>query len=544
MFFRTVVFLGLLGTLHAASNPEVYRLKRVVIAESKTEALSVPVDEASGATLYVHKVPLFDTQDFRRTIAPFLGQPIGATLVNQLGTAITQYARRHDRLITDVQIPNQNVSDGTLRFGVVIGTFNQLAFAGNKWFSSKLLEERLGIHPGDQVRLSVLEDAVNWLNTNPFRRVKVIVNPLENQPGKANLLIGVQEAMPWRFAASVDNYGNEILGQWHYTGSVQAGNLWGRDHQVSYQFVTTDNVHVYQAHVLDYRVPLPWRHFVEAIASYARVNPVFGTGDVFAQTGISETLDLKYTIPIRSGDDPIEFHTGLDFKRSNNNLEYAGTSVFASDADVFQLATGASLVHHDKQGGWLFAANVYLSPGGVDGRNNSATYQATRYGSSPRYVYGNLSVQRSQSLGHGWDLSSRLTGQLASTNLLGSEQLTIGGPNSVRGFKTNIYAGDEGFSLNNDLLTPTITTSLGRLGKNFPPLETRFAVFYDAAQVFFKHRYGFDPAMTPLASAGVGVRMNVSNNFSLNFDYGWQITRLPYVNNSHSYGHIKVVLAF
>lgn len=543
MFFRAVVFLALAVTLRAATSA-TYQLKRVVIADSETAALAVQVDPANPATVYVQNAPLFQNDDFRAAVAPFIGKAITIDLVNKVSAAITTYARKHDRLITDVQIPNQNVSEGTLRFGVVIGTFKQLAFAGNRWFSSSLLEERLGIHPGDEVRLSVLENAVNWVNTNPFRRVKVIVNPLENQPGKANLIVGVQEVRPWRFAASVDNYGNEILGQWHYTGSIQAGNLWGRDHQVSYQFVTTDNVHVYQAHVFDYRVPLPWRHFIEAIASYARVNPVFGAANVFAQTGISETLDLKYTVPIRTGDDPIEFHTGLDFKRGNNNLEYAGTEVFASDTDVFQWATGASLVHHDKHGGWLFAANLNLSPGHIDGRNSTTVYQATRYGSSPRYVYGNISVQRSQALGHGWDLSSRLIAQTSSTNLLGSEQLTIGGPNSVRGFNTNIYAGDDGFSLNNDLLTPTITTPLTKLGKTMPPLETRFAVFYDAAQVWFHHRYGFDPAMTPLASTGVGVRMNVATNFSLNFDYGWQITRLPYVNNTHAYGHIKVVLAF
>jgi hemolysin activation/secretion protein len=543
MLSRAILVLSLMVTLHAAAAPETYLFKRIVIADSEAAALAVKVDPASPASVYVDKVSLFEGSDFEQAIAPLLGKPITPDVVNRLSALLTQFARTHDRLLANVQIPNQNVADGTLRFAVVIGRFNELSVRGNRWFSSQLLQEKLGIKPGDEVRLSVLEAAVNWANTNPFRRVKVIVNPIETQPGEANLLIGVQDIRPWRFAASADNYGNEILGQWHYTGSVQAGNLWGRDHRGSYQFVTTDNVHVYQAHVVDYNVPLPWRHFIEATASYVRLNPVFGVNNVLAQAARSEALDLKYTIPVRNGDDPIEVHTGIDFSRSNNNLEYAGTRVYGSDVDTFQWTSGGSIVKHDKHGGWLFAASVSLSPGGIDGRNSSTAFQNARFGSTPRYVYGTVSVQRALSLGHGWDLSSRLLGQVASTNLVNG-QLAIGGPTSVRGFKTNVSAGDQGFVFNNDLLTPTITTSLEKFGKKLPPLETRFAAFYDAGNVNYKFRYSFDPHNRPLAGAGVGLRMSVSNSFTLSFDYGWQITRQPYQTNEHSYGHFKVGLAF
>jgi hypothetical protein len=51
------------------------------------------------------------------------------------------------------------------------------------------------------------------------------------------------------------------MGQNHYTASLQFGNLWGLDHQGSYQFTTTDQSRLYQAHSGDYRVPLPWHHY-------------------------------------------------------------------------------------------------------------------------------------------------------------------------------------------------------------------------------------------------------------------------------------------
>ena len=82
------------------------------------------------------------------------------------------------------------------------------------------------------------------------------------------------------------------------------------------------------------------------------------------------------------------------------------------------------------------------------------------------------------------------------------------------------------------------------LPKNRNGLETRFLGFYDAAHVRPKFATNLDPEFVPLASAGVGVRMNVANNLSLSADYGWQITHLPYETDQSSRGHIRATLAF
>jgi hemolysin activation/secretion protein len=546
MLRYVLLFVVTLGCAVAAEPTQASLFKRLVLADSESTALSTSVDPSNDAAVIVRGLPLLEQKDFSSVIEPLIGKAISTDLLNTIGNAIAAYARAHDRLITKVIVPNQVVSDGTVRLVVVFGRFSDIEIKGNRWFSSDLLEQRLGIKPGDEVRLSLLEEAVNWANTNPFRRVKVFVDPLNNQPGKANLLVGVQEVWPWRFSVSVDNYGNDVLGKRHYIAGVQAGNLWGRDHQASYQFVTTDDINVYQAHVFGYRVPLPWRHFIEVSGSLVRVNAVFGNQREFTQTGRNESASLRYTIPIRNGDNPVEVHAGFDAKLGNNNLEYGGIERYPRTAETYEINTGGSAVFHDKHGATVVAASVLASPGGLGSRNNTETYEIARFGSTPRYVYASLSLQRLLDLTHNWELTTRFTGQKASANLLGSEQMTAGGAASVRGFNTNIYAGDEGFVLNNDLLAPSISTPLQRLSKKLPPLETRFVAFYDVAQLWLKHRYAFDVPMRPLASAGLGLRMSVSNNFSLTFDYGWQITHLPelYRNTQHGQGHIKVVLAF
>jgi hemolysin activation/secretion protein len=547
MSFRFALLLVFATILHAASaESSVMLINRLVLADTNENALAVAVDPASGKKLYTENLALFATPEFERSIERFIGQPITTKSVNDIANTIKAYARSHDRLITEVTIPNQNVRDGTLRLGVIVGRFKDVAIKGNRYFSSDLLRERLGINPGDEIRLSVLESAVNWANTNPFRRVMVVINPLEGTPGQADLVVGVREMRPWRFSAAVDNYGNDVLGNYHYTAAIQAGNLWGRDHQASYQFVTGEHVSEYQVHAFNYRVPLPWRHFLELSASYSHVDVAFGP---FHIAGFGENAELKYTVPFRTGDNPIEGHVALEFKRSNNNLEYgsaadpANFQQYPTFTDVLEANVGLTYIQHDKHGAWVVVANGYLSPGHLERHNTAAVYSVARTGADPSFAYGNLNIQRLQVLPHGFELQSRVTGQITNRNLIGTEQQSIGGPFNVRGFKTNVFTGDEGIIASNDLLTPTLTTNLTRLSAKLQPLQTRFAAFYDFGELWY-HQHFIDVGLKPLASAGVGLRSNISDRFSVNFDYGWQITRKPFPTMPNNYGHIKVVLAF
>jgi hemolysin activation/secretion protein len=549
MVLRLFVSLSLASIAFSASAEEpVYLLTKLLISDSEVKASALPHESGGNASLFIEDVPLLNTPEFRAQVEKFIGQPIGNEVLNGLANAISDYARKHDRYLVQVKIPNQNITTGTLRLAVVVGRYSQLSFKGNRWFSSKLLQERLGIKMGDEVRLSVLEEAVNWANTNPFRQVKVYVNNLASDPGKADLVVGVQERVPFRLVTSYDDAGTDILGNNRYSAALQFGNLWGRDHQGSYQFVTTGDTAVYQAHAFDYKVPFSWRHFLDVSGSYARFRPTFL--DVFTQEGESTTADIRYTIPLETGPNPLEISAGVNFKQSNNDLEFGGTNVLSSKTDSFQGTLGLTWVRRDKRGAWAVGANLNASPGDLNSRNSRRVYDDARTGASPRYVYGTLSLQRSLTLGAGWDLFSRAYVQISDGNLLGNEQLTIGGVTTVRGYDTNVFAGDQGFALTTELQAPVWQQSLSKLSKKLPPLQTRFIGFFDVAHVSYKERYGLELDLEPLASIGTGARLSISNNFSLALDYGWQLTHLARQATQakrpplESRGHIKAVLAF
>src|SRR3546814_12068299 len=106
---------------------------------------------------------------------------------------------------------------------------------------------------------------------------------------------------------------------------------------------------------------------------------------------------------------------------------------------------------------------LVLSPGDISDRNTDAAFQAQRAGARARYTYLNAGLNRHTRLPGDFTWVFDLRGQVTSTNLLGSEQLAMGGAGSLRGFDEGPVYVDEGFVLRNALRHPpmAVLTSPG-----------------------------------------------------------------------------------
>ncbi len=535
-----------------ATTPAKRLLRRILIVESAETLQGFAAPEGAGFVALSPPLSFLDQKDINRRLTGGENQPIDERLLAAMAQVIENFARQNEYPSASAVIPSQSIADGTVRVVLLLGKKGSLATSewkirnirmeGNRWFSESLLREKLRIEKGEVLRFSDLDRALSWTNNNPYRRVQVRLDPVPTT-GEADIIVAVQEANPLRFQFSYDNSGNKILGENRFIGAVSYANLWGQDHQVSYQLITSDKPNYFLGHGFDYRIPLRWRHYLQLSASYVRVQPEFLEG-LFLQNGESLTTDLRYTVPVRGGDSPLEWQATLSFKESNNNLAYGGQQQYASKTDIFQFTTGFSTVRRDRLGAWALAASVTASPGGINSRNTDEAFHNARFGARAAYVYGTLSFQRLLKLAQGWDYIARGVFHLSGRNLLAGEELTIGGTATVRGYNENVFSGDRGFVLNNELMTPAWKKRLRWVPANRGPLETRFLGFFDAADVTEKRKFPTDVPHGPLASAGIGVRMNLTPHFTLIGDYGWQLTYLPYTPDATSRGHIKVTLAF
>ena len=540
-------------------------LRRIIIAENIELLQSLVLPPSPGFVVITPAFAKFDLDELGKRLGPGQNQIIDERLLAAIAQVIENFFRQREYPSASAIVPNQSIADGTVRILILIGAQSKSApltassqlkirninIQGAKWFSESLLRQKLQIEQGETVRISDLEQAIGWTNNNPFRRVRVKLDQVPNT-SEADLTIAVQEAIPLKFVATYDNGGNAAIGNHRFVGAVSYANMWGLDHTLSYQYITTDQPRVFKAQGLDYRVPLPWRHTLQASASYLLARPTF-YGGLFAQKGETTTADLRYSAPLRTGDNSLEVFAALNFKESNNNLAFGGTSVQATKTDIFQLTAGFSAVRRDKRGAWAFGVNLTLSPGGINSRNTDRAFDAGRFdplkdssrlGARASYIYGSVSVQRLVNLMPGWDFMARGVGQLSQANLLSSEQLNIGGASTVRGFNENISSGDHGFVISGELLAPPWKKALPGISKTRGPLEIRPLGFVDAGKTAVYKKYSGDAKRVALAGAGIGLRASLATNFSFTADYGWQITDLPVKPAARSNAHLKATLAF
>jgi hemolysin activation/secretion protein len=526
----------------AATAPAAPRiiLRQILFADSLEGAQALQPDPTKGYIVLTGPLLGSDVAELGRRLAAGEGQAISDQLLVGIVQVTTGFFRQRDLPVAEVIIPPQDITKGVLRVAVLRGKFREIKFKGNRWFSDALLRDTLQVQRGEIIRLSQLDQSINWANTNPFRRVRIHIEPIPDT-GEANLHIGVEEKLPLRLALSYDNTGNDLLGNDRYTAAITYGNVFGLDHQASYQFTTTHDPDLIQAHAFDYRIPLPWRHLVMLSGNQAKVDVPLYEG-YFNQAGRSSGLDLKYLAPLRVKGWMAEGSAMLSFKRSNNNLEFGGAEVFGSGTDTFTASFGGTFIRPDKRGRWVLSLNLTGSPGDVNSRNTDAAYGESRYEARSRFVYGQAWAQRVTVLAPSVSLTSRvIVHGGSSTNLLPSEQFSLGGMGTVRGYKERIFSGERGLLLNQELTKQLPATSLG---KRLPPLETSLAFFWDYGRVYNHQVRTIEPENFTLQSVGFGLRANIGTHFSATLDYGRQAKDPKYTDLARGRLHARVTLAY
>ncbi len=536
------------GVLRVALILDPPVIKRIILGRGPDDTLQFTPTAPANFVVASPAVPQIPLDELNKRLALGEGKPFQEKLVAAIVQVIEVFFRQNEYPAASAFIPPQNASDGTLRVAVQLGKVRNIKVEGNRWFSASLLQEKLRIEKGDIIRVSELDRAISWTNNNPFRRVRVQIDPIPNT-GEADLIVAVQESLPLRAQVTYDNGGNAIVGRHRVTASGSYANLWGRDHQASIQLISTDKgPKTYAGYGFDYRVPLPWRDHLHASFSYVDLQPSILDG-LLTQKGENLTSSLRYTHALQLGSQTVDLYAGAEYKQSNNNLLWwtdtaTSVPVLTNKTDIFQFTAGGSLLRRDSRGGWIIGANLVFSPGRFNSRNNDAAFDSSRPFAKSRYFFTQLSFQRLVTLGRGWDYSARGVLQVSQKNLLPSEQLFAGGATTVRGFQENVMGGDRGFVMANELLAPGFPIPLKGLPKGKDTVEARFLGFFDVAKVKPKIQASLDQRTVALASAGIGFRANLATHVSLTADYGWQITDLPYAVEDRSRGHVRVTLSY
>ncbi|HTU53257.1 MAG TPA: ShlB/FhaC/HecB family hemolysin secretion/activation protein [Acetobacteraceae bacterium] len=515
-------------------------------AESALRPAGLAPGSAGPSGIAAPGLALLAKPGFSRTLVPFIGRPLTFADLQAITRLTGDWYRKHGRPFVSVTVPPQNVSSGIVQVVVTEYRVGTVTVSGNRWFSSALLRNESGLAPGQTLTLPGVQSDLDWLNANPFRSVNAMFEP-GAAPGTTNVVLATKDRLPVHLYAAYDNAGVPSLGLGEWSIGGTWGNVAGLDQLLSYQF-TRSISGAYSAHALSWSIPLPWRDRLLVFGSYATENPDIGSD--FTEPGRSGQASLRYvhTLPRLALPGGLglteDVQLGYDFKTTNNDLEFGGVSVFTGQAEIdqFPLIYDATLT--DPYGQTVFQNQLVLSPGGMTGANNDEAFQTLVPGSAANYVYDRAGLTRVTFLPAGFSWIGRALGQVSNRNLLYSEQLGAGGPDSVRGYYTDTALGSQGVLLSNEIRGPAF--SFSRLLDLSTPVrdQEQAGIFWDYALVSQVEPIPDEVNKANLSSVGVALHATLGRYADLNFDLGWQLVPAPGTDKRGVFGDVAVVVGY
>jgi hemolysin activation/secretion protein len=202
----------------------------------------------------------------------------------------------------------------------------------------------------------------------------------------------------------------------------------------------------------------------------------------------------------------------------------------------------------DKWGETSLGLSFFYAPGSITRYNDDAAFLTARSGGTANYSYLRGTFSRLLDLGtftkhlDDFKLLVRGTGQWSNANLVASEQIGLGGQDSVRGYPERTMRGDHGIFIQTELYSPAFHP-LRWLAKKVPDRwvdaadrtdELRFLIFYDYGWADVHQATAAEPGeILNASSLGIGLRYRINKSMTFRFDYGFQLERLdPRVVNS------------
>lgn len=481
--------------------------------------------------------------DLGRRLTPIaIGQPLTRKVLEELRREIVLYYRENDRPIVMVVVPEQDVTDGVLQLAVIEGKVGDVIVKGQRHFSEHRIRKNIHLEKGDAIDSDQLLTDVQWLNQNPFRQTNIVFGPGEKN-GTTNVELITKDRLPFRIYAGGDNTGTPLVGRTRLFTGINWGNVFGLDHILSFQWTTSDDVHKFLSYTGSYSIPLPWRHTLSFFGGYSSVRPHL-TG--LRSEGWSAQASARYKIPIFQtyGVFQQDIQIGYDFKETNNNLLFAGTSS-AIETKVIQLGQFVGTYHFS----YLppkhilnFDLDVILSPAqNWYDHQTTADYHKLQPGSSPIYTYAVATVMddyafSSRKLHRGWRLFYQGRIQMSNKILLPSEQFSLGGYYTVRGYNERLVNYDNAGCVNIEIRTPNFEPWRYAMGKNIN--EGFYALAFIDYGYGWPHRHAkpkekhLDAGNHTLIGVGPGLRYSINRYFTARCDLGFPLTTVE--NNGRS----------
>lgn len=414
-------------------------------------------------------------------------------------------------------VPPQDVSGGVVTIRLVEGRVGAINLSGNGSTDGDYLRQRIGLRPGDLVRLGPLEaDLIRFNRTNDVQLRAELKPGAEFATTDLNLTAIEPPRHDLRFF--IDNAGGDATGKWRSGLSYLNRSLLGWRDQLS---LTLSRAAGQESYGLGYSVPVNRRGGRLGVSwNKDLVDTKFGPLAPLDVTGRSTSLGLSVRQPVY-----VEQAVLIDLVANASRRKSMSwiSGVFLQGTETTDASVGAELQAADAGGVWFAGYSNLSGKARVSG--------AAR---DDRFWIGRGNLRRNQDLGDGMSVRASVNFQHTGSPLLpASHQFFIGGETSVRGYASGAHGGDSGHSLSVELHYPMRSLA--------PDVAQAGFFFIDHGRVKpFRPPASLLPSHEELTSVGWGVQTQWAGRVSTRLTLAYAPNDLP--TKRHDYRiHFQLV---
>jgi hemolysin activation/secretion protein len=443
------------------------------------------------------------------------GHCLGTAEMNALLRRVTDAYVSLGYVTTRAYIPPQQTTAGVLTLVVIEGTVERIEVEPAGSGSAATAFPHM---VGEVFNLRAAEQGIDQLNRLSRNDARLDIRPGE-APGSSVLVVLNPQRRALSGAFATDNTGSSETGEWQSTVSLIADDLAGLNDGLllshSRSLDDPDGPANSRSTLLSYSVPYGWWTGTLSLSESSYGSVVQGITRDFVTSGTSRNAGLRVErVAYRDQSRKLTVYGGVTRRDSENFV--AGQLIGSSSRALTVLDLEANLSLASRGASWSFDAGfsrglpwfgALEDAGGLPEEAPRAQFTRVTLGASVSRGFEPFGVRT--------ELMSSLNAQWSNDVLYASEQISLAGPFSVRGYRDVRLYGDRGFTWRNELAFPF---ALGAGGRR--PLGIRPFVGADFGRVWSHedsdggHLSGFAagvsvsfaPASLQLSWSGAGSR--------------------------------------
>ncbi|MEO1340878.1 MAG: ShlB/FhaC/HecB family hemolysin secretion/activation protein [Cyanobacteria bacterium J06635_13] len=435
----------------------------------------------------------------------------------ELETELTKLYTAKGYVNSGVVVPIQDIEGGVVKLQAVEGRVDEINVEVDGRLADNYVRKRLARGAGEPLNISELQEALQLLQLNPLIENINAELSVGSSRDRWTLDVAVNQSNAIKPVVFANNSRTPSVGSFQRGAELSHNNFTGYGDRLSFVYKNTDGSNDYDT---SYRLPINALDGTVGFR-YRLVDSDIIEGN-FEDVDIeSRTDELEFTLrqPIlqrADGDSTQEFALGLEFSRQTNE-------VTLEDVPFPPLSPGADEDGETKISAlrffqdWtrrtrrdVFAVRSQLSAGLdlFDATINEDAPADAEFVAWRGQVQWLRQLQESSNI----NLLVRSDIQLSSDDLVPLERFSLGGIDSVRGYRQDALLGDSGAFISAEVRIPFYRWSENQSSLSVVPF-TDFGTTWSNSDARSSEE-------DTVVSLGVGLRLDILETLNARLDYG------------------------